>query len=114
MSIQFNKNQFGVVEVSDEETEERIAMDQVQGHIPKVIPREELIRLKHSELVELYGSYIEINREACTDEEYQSLHNGDKLKRDTYGSKWRMWDGGFPTPELMVATPWEEMPEGDE
>ena len=112
MSIMFNANQFGIVEVSDEETEERIALDQARGHIPTVVPRERLIRLKHSELEELYGSFIEINRDACTDEEYQKIRSGEVLRRTDYGGKWRMWEGGFPTPEQMASTPWEEISEG--
>lgn len=108
MSIMFNLNQFGVVQIDDDQTEKKIQRDKALGRIPRAIPREELRRLTHAELEKLYGSYIEINRERCTEEEYQKLRSGETLDRARYGIQWRMWEGGFPTPEQMASTPWEE------
>lgn len=48
-----------------------------------------------------------VNRDACTEEQYAVLSAGHELMRDNYGSKWRIWTGGFPTEEQMAATPWE-------
>lgn len=108
MSIQFNKNQFSVNPYTLEETEARRAEDAARGCVPQVLLREDFIHRKASECEELRGSFIEVNREACTDDEYAALSKGLALERDNYGDKWRIWTGGFPTDEQMAATPWEE------
>lgn len=107
MGIQFNKDQFSVNPYTLEETEARRAEDAARGCIPQVLLREDFIHRTASECNELYGCYIEVNREACTDDEYAALSKGHALERDNYGSQWRIWTGGFPTEEQMAATPWE-------
>ena len=108
MAIQFNADQFSVNSYTLEETETRRAEDAARGCIPQVLLRENFIHRKHDEFEELRGSYIEINREACTDEKYADLSAGNGLDRNTYGSKWRIWTGGFPTEAQMAETPWEQ------
>ena len=108
MSIQFNKDQFSVNPYTLEETEARRAEDAARGCIPQVLLREDFIHRTASECEELRGSFIEVNREACTDDEYAALSKGLALERDNYGDKWRIWTGGFPTEEQMAATPWED------
>lgn len=108
MAIQFNADQFSVNSYTLEETETRRAEDAARGCIPQVLLRENFIHRKHDEFEELRGSYIEINREACTDEEYEELSRGEGLDRERYGAAWRIWTGGIPTQEQMAATPWEE------
>ena len=108
MAIKFKKSQFGVTPYTREETEMKREERAARGATPQVLLREDFIHRKHDEFEELRGSYIEINREACTDEEYADLSAGNGLDRNTYGSKWRIWTGGFPTQEQMTATPWEE------
>ena len=108
MSIQFSKDQFSVNPYTLEETERRRAEDAARGRIPQVLLREDFIHRTRTQFEELRGSFIEVNREACTDDEYAALSKGLALERDNYGSKWRIWTGGFPTEEQMAATPWEE------
>ena len=107
MAIQFNKSQFGVTSYTHEETEKMREERAARGATPQVLLREDFIHRKHDEFEELRGSYIEINREACTDEEYEELSSGEGLDRGRYGKKWRIWTGGFPTQEQMNAAPWE-------
>lgn len=109
MAIQFNRSQFGTLSYTTEETETRRAEDAARGCIPQVLLRENFIHRKHDEFEELRGSYIEINREACTDEEYEELSRGESLDREGYGTKWRIWTGGFPTEEQMDAAAWEQV-----
>lgn len=109
MSIQFNKNQFSVNPYTLEETEARRAEDAARGRIPQVLLREDFIHRTRTQFEELRGSFIEVNREACTDAEYAALSKGLALERDNYGNKWRIWTGGFPTEEQMAATPWEQV-----
>lgn len=108
MSIQFNKDQFSVNPYTLEETEVRRAKDAARGCIPQVLLREDFIHRTRTQFEELRGSFIEVNREACTDDEYAALSKGLALERDNYGDKWRIWTGGFPTEEQMAATPWGE------
>lgn len=107
MSIEFNKSQFGVTPYTREETEMVREERAARGATPQVLLREDFIHRKHDEFEELRGSYIEINREACTDEEYEELSRGEGLDRERYGAAWRIWTGGIPTQEQMAATPWE-------
>lgn len=107
MSIQFNADQFSVNSYTLEETETRRAEDAARGRIPQVLLREDFIHRKAVECNELKGCFIEINRDACTDEAYQERSQGYGLERDNYGTEWRIWTGGFPTQEQMAATPWE-------
>lgn len=107
MSIMFNSDQFSVISYTPEETELKRVQDAAQGRAPQVLLREDFIHRKASECNELYGTFIEINRDACTEEQYAVLSAGHELMRDNYGSKWRIWTGGFPTEEQMAATPWE-------
>ena len=107
MAIQFNADQFSVNSYTLEETETRRAEDAARGCIPQVLLRENFIHRKHDEFEELRGSYIEINREACTDEEYEELSRGEGLDRERYGAAWRIWTGGIPSQEQMDTTPWE-------
>lgn len=92
-----------------EETEQNVRIDEARGHIPQALLREDFIHRKHTEYDALKGSFIEINRDACTDDEYAALSAGKGLTRDNYGNKWRIWTGGFPTDEQMAATPWEQV-----
>ena len=108
MAIMFNADQFSVNPYTLEETEARRAEDAARGCIPQVLLRENFIHRKAVECNELKGCFIEINRDACTDNKYASLSSGHELMRDNYGDKWRIWTGGFPTDEQMAATPWEE------
>ena len=107
MAIQFNKSQFGVTSYTHEETEKMREERAARGATPQVLLREDFIHRKHDEFEELRGSYIEINREACTDEEYEELSRGEGLDRERYGAAWRIWTGGIPTQEQMDAAPWE-------
>ena len=107
MAIQFNKSQFGVTPYTHEETEKMREERAARGATPQVLLREDFIHRKHDEFEELRGSYIEINREACTDEEYEELSRGEGLDRERYGAAWRIWTGGIPTQEQMDAAPWE-------
>lgn len=108
MSIQFNKSQFSVVHYTPEETETFREVAAARGITPQVLLREDFIHRTRTQFEELKGSFIEVNREACTDDEYAALSKGLALERDNYGDKWRIWTGGFPTEEQMAATPWEE------
>ena len=107
MSITFNADQFSVTAYTPEETELKRVMDAAHGCAPQVLLREDFIHRKAVECNELKGCFIEINRDACTDERYAVLSAGHELMRDNYGSEWRIWTGGFPTEEQMAATPWE-------
>lgn len=108
MAIQFNREQFSVNHYTPEETEERREQDAAHGCVPQVLASEDFIHRTHAEYEELKGSYIEVNRDACTDEEYAAFSAGHDLDRNTYGSKWRIWTGGFPTEAQMAETPWEQ------
>lgn len=108
MSILFNKDQFSVDPYTLEETAARRAEDVARGCVPQVLLREDFIHRTRAQFEELKGSFIEVNREACTDDEYAALSKGLALKRNNYGNKWRIWTGGFPTEEQMAAVPWEE------
>lgn len=107
MSIMFNGDQFSVNSYTLEETETRRAEEAARGCVPQVLLREDFIHRTRTQFEELYGCYIEVNREACTDDEYAALSKGHALERDNYGSQWRIWTGGFPTEEQMAETPWE-------
>ena len=107
MAILFNKSQFGVTPYTREETGMKREECAARGATPQVLLREDFIHRKHDEFEELRGSYIEINREACTDEEYEELSSGIGLDRERYGKKWRIWTGGIPAQEQMDTTPWE-------
>lgn len=107
MAIQFNKSQFGVTPYTREKTEMMREESEARGLAPQVLLRENFIHRKRDEFEELRGSYIEINREACTDEEYEELSRGESLDREGYGKKWRIWTGGIPTQEQMDAAAWE-------
>lgn len=107
MGIYFNKSQVETSALTHEETERIREEKAARGYAPQVLPRAGFIHRKHDEFEELKGSYIEINQRACTDEEYQKLCRGEELDRDSYGKKWRVWTGGFPTTEQMAAAPWE-------
>lgn len=108
MSILFS-NEMSATPLTLEETEQNVRIDEARGRIPQVLAVEDFIHRKHTEYDALKGSFIEVNRAACTDEEYAALSDGKGLTRDNYGSKWRIWTGGFPTDEQMAATPWEEV-----
>ena len=107
MTIQFNVSQFGVTPYTHEETEKMGEERAARGVTPQVLLKEDFIHRKHAEFEELRGSFIEINREACTDEAYQERSQGYGLKRYNYGIEWRIWTGGIPTQEQMDAAPWE-------
>lgn len=107
MSIMFNGDQFSVNSYTLEETETRRAEDAARGCIPQVLLREDFIHRTRTQFEELKGCFIEINRDACTEEKYAVLSAGHELMRDNYGSQWRIWTGGFPTEEQMAETPWE-------
>ena len=107
MSIQFNKSQFGAITYTHEETEMMREEIAARGTTPQVLLKEDFIHRKRAEFEELKGSFIEINREACTDEAYQERSQGYGLERDNYGTEWRIWTGGIPTQEQMDAAPWE-------
>lgn len=106
MSILFNRDQFGTLHYTHEETEKMREERAACGAVPQVLLREDFIHRNRDEFEELRGSFIEINR-ACTDEAYQAHSMGYGLERDTYGTEWRIWTGGFPTQEQMDAVPWE-------
>ena len=107
MSILFNSSQFGALSYTHEETEQRREERAARGVTPQVLLKEDFIHRKRAEFEELRGSFIEINREACTDELYQAHSQGYGLERDNYGIEWRIWTGGIPTQEQMATTPWE-------
>lgn len=73
--------------------------------------------MTHDEIQEYFNNHAmdgfrcEINRDACTEEEYQEIMNGEPRLymdafTDDYGKKWRAWLGN-PHPDIMAATAWE-------
>lgn len=122
MSIIFNGNQVsGFTPISEDETQKRIAESFAKGEAPRPLSFDEFFHMTTDEHNELAGCLVEINR-AYSLEEMTVEGKGKQLESITnlnlvnkpftydklYGKMWRVWVGGFPSQELMDATPWEE------
>ena len=106
MAIMFNYGSY-VKSRTQEETNRLREETVARGITPQVLPKEEFVHRKHDEFAELKGTFVEINRDAITEEDYQILISHEQLDRQKYGEVWRIWTGGIPTEEQMAATPWE-------
>ena len=123
MSILFNAMQAsGFKSLDEDATLEKIAQSRANGEQPRPLTFDEFFHMTSDEHNALAGCMIEINSNYSLDEMASLGAAGVRLKSienldltvnpytydKIYGKKWRVWVDGFPTPELMAATPWEE------
>lgn len=122
MSILFNGYQVcGFDTISEEETVERMIESREKGDAPRPLSFDEFFKMTAEEHNALKGCKIEINSKYSVDDITKMTLSG-KLESITnlnmatnppsydkiYGKMWRVWVNGFPSQELMDATPWEE------